>query len=418
MIDFPANPTVGEEFTDPASGATWTWDGVKWTAAGLNVAYLPLRGGTMLGPLVLEADPTAPLEPVTLQMFDRYPMIGDSRIINGDMRIDQRNAGASGSGTSTYTIDRWYYSSTQPAKGTWGRNVNAVASPPGFPYYWGFQSSSTYVLTATDNFFVRQYIEADMVSDFAWGTPNAQPVTLSFWAYSNQTGTFSGSIVLVPAGTRSYPFQFSIPVANTWTKITITIPGDTAGAWSMSGSGASVGLLFNLGSGTNSLGPANVWATAFYAGATGSVQVAATNAATFYVTGVKLEIGTVATPYNRQSLAKSMADCQRYFEKSFSSAVGSPLALNTGEMFGISHNSSGIYRAEVPFKVTKRAAPTILIYDNNGVAGNVSYYISTWATGSPTWSVVPTGAIAGFYSGYALAGVIETQFGWTASAEL
>jgi hypothetical protein len=307
MIDFPASPTVGQQFT--AAGVTWVWDGTKWAASGLSVAFLPLAGGNMSGPIVLAADPAANLQAATKQYVDgvRY---GDNRIINGDCRVDQRNNGASGTANS-YTVDRWQYYASQAGHLTWGRTSSG---PPGFPYSLGISSQSSYVSLAADVFYVGQYIEADMISDFAWGTASVQPVTLSFWVISSLTGTFSGCIANY-AGTRSYPFTFAIPIASTWTKITVTIPGDTGGTWVMNGNGGSVGLFFDLGSGANARGPANVWASANRVGATGSVSIVATNGATFYVTGVKLEVGSTATPFNRQSLAKSLADCQRYYQK-------------------------------------------------------------------------------------------------------
>ena len=152
-----------------------------------------------------------------------------------------------------------------------------------------------------------------MVSDFVWGGANAQPVTLSFWAFSSLTGMFS-VVNRNAAASRAYPFTYSIPTANTWTRIVVAIPGDTSGTWTLSGNGQGVVVIFDLGSGAVYRGPAGVWAPNGYCGATGTVSVVGTNGATFYVTGVKLEIGSVATPYNRQSLAKSMADCQRYYQ--------------------------------------------------------------------------------------------------------
>ena len=276
MLDFPASPIPGQQFS--AAGVVWIWDGAKWLPSGLT--------------------PTV------------APGINSNRIINGDMRIDQRWNGASGTATG-YTIDRWVYNATQTSKGTWQRqpwNVN------GFPYSLCFVSSSAYAPLTGDTFYLGQVIEADMVSDFQWGTASAQPVTLSFWALSSLVGTFSGAIKNA-AGTRSYPFSFSIPTANLATRVIITIPSDTAGTWVMSGNAASMTLLFDLGTGATYRGPASAWASAQYNGATGSVSVVAINGATFYVTGVKLEIGSVATPFNRQSLAKSMADCQRYYQR-------------------------------------------------------------------------------------------------------
>ena len=276
-------------------------------------------------------------------------------IINGDMGSDQRNNGAAGLNTTTaltgYTIDRWRVFGSIAAKLNWGRNLGSPgAFAPGFPYCLGVSSGSAFSLATSDFFILNQALEADMISDFAWGTVNAQPVTLSFWAIGSVTGTYSGSITNA-AATRSYPFSYSL-VATVWTKVVVTIPGDTAGTWVMSGNASSVVVGFDLGAGTTFRGPANAWAATNYVGVTGSVNIASTNSAYFYVTGVKLEIGSVATPFNRQSLAKSMADCQRYFQ--------------VGQMGFQSYvaGAAGVYASQ-PYPVQMRASPTIVITANN-----------------------------------------------------
>jgi len=290
-------------------------------AAGAST-YLPLAGGTMTGLVTLSGPPSNPLHAATKAYVDAgafVPVAGgantglnDNRLVNGDIRIDQRNAGASGTATG-YTVDRWAFGSNLTTKGNWQRYAGGPATL-GFPYCLAFNSTSAYSSVSTDYFQFSQTIEADAISDFAWGTAGAQPITLSFLAFSSLTGAFSGCISNYNT-TRSYPFSFSLSTANTWTKITLTIPGDTAGTWVTSGNGGSLIVHFDLGSGSTFRGPANAWASANYVGVTGSISVVATNAATFYLTGVKLEIGSVATPFNRQSLAKSLADCQRYYQQ-------------------------------------------------------------------------------------------------------
>ena len=271
-------------------------------------------------------------------------VIGDNRIINGDMRIDQRNGGASGT-ANQYTVDRWGYYGAQSGKGAWqGAPSSGLA---GFPRCLGFSSTSAYTPAAADVFQFNQPIEADAISDFAWGTPQAQPVTLSFWALTNGvTGTFGGAIGNF-AATRSYPFTYSIPTAATWTKITLTIPGDMGGTWVMAGNAGALQVYFSLGCGSTYRGPPNTWASAAYYGAVGQANVVATNGAGFFVTGVKLEIGSVATPFNRQSLAKSMADCQRYYQ------VGS-FKQDT-----YAAQPTSVFGSYQPFPVTMRVAPTV-----------------------------------------------------------
>jgi hypothetical protein len=348
-LDFPNNPTNGQVFV--SGGSAWTWDGEKWTAGvGPGAPFLPLAGGTMLGPIELAADPVAPLQAATKGYVDaRY---GDNRITNGDMRIDQRNAGAAGTAAG-YTIDRWSYAATQTAKGQWQRQLVAIGTlieQQGFPYTLGFQSTSAYTPLATDYFNLAQAIESDMVSDFAWGRPGAQPVTLSFWANGSVPGTYSGCVNLYGGG-RYYPFTYTIAPGAVFTKTVITIPGDTAGAWALSGNSGALMLRFDLGSGATVRGPAGAWSSTQYFGVTGAQSIVATDGATFGITGVKLEIGSVATPFNRQSLAKSLADCQRYYQ-SFSYTIA-------GYGGGAGATS---YSTEL-LLVTMRAAPTAVLAD-------------------------------------------------------
>ena len=161
-------------------------------------------------------------------------------------------------------------------------------------------------------FCFHQPIEADMVSDFAWGTANAQPVTLSFWATSTLTGTFSGAIRNVRWHALLSIHLFN-PCRQHLDEDRRHHPRRHGGNVGDERQRRRVDRRFDLGCGATYRGAAGAWASGNYFGATARSIVVATNGAV-QLTGVKLEIGTVATPFNRQSLAKSMADCQRYYQ--------------------------------------------------------------------------------------------------------
>jgi hypothetical protein len=271
-----------------------------------------------------------------------------NRIINGAMVIDQRNAGASGTLVGPgFPVDRFYIFGTQSSKLTWQQNAGSVTPPMGFSNYLGVTSSSAYSVLATDRFILAQSIEGYNTSDLGFGTANAKTVTVSFQVYSSLTGTFGGSLQNY-AGTRSYPFTYSVPVANTWTTVSVTIAGDTSGTWVGSSNAGSMSLIFSLGAGSNYAGTAGTWASANYNTATGATSVVGTNGATFYITGVQLEVGSSATGFEYRQYGQELALCQRYLPK---------LTLNSynyaGQVFATNDAS-----VTIPLPVETRVAPT------------------------------------------------------------
>jgi hypothetical protein len=238
-----------------------------------------------------------------------------NRLINGAMVIDQRNAGASVTPTTTgtYILDRWQGRLTQASKYSVQQNAGSVTPPVGFTNYLGVTSLSAFSVATGDTFGIQQLIEGFNTADLGWGTANAKTVTLSFWVRSSLTGTFGGAI-RNDAGDRSYPFSYTISSANTWEYETITIAGDTTGTWATTTS-TGVAVQFGLGAGATFSGTAGAWAATSYTNATGATSVVGTNGATFYITGVQLEVGSSATGYEYVNYQTSLANCQRYYQK-------------------------------------------------------------------------------------------------------
>jgi hypothetical protein len=234
-----------------------------------------------------------------------------NRIINGAMVIDQRNAGASGTANG-YTVDRFAYYGSQASKGTWQQNSGSVTPPAGFKNYLGFTSSSAYSVLSTDEFEFYQSIEGYNVADLGWGAAGAQTVTLSFWVRSSLTGTFGGALQN-SAANRSYPYSYTISAANTWEQKSITVPGDTSGTW-LTTNGIGIAVYFGLGVGSTKSGTAGAWSGSYLTSSTGATSVVGTNGATFYITSVQLEVGSVATPFEREIYSETLAKCQRYFQ--------------------------------------------------------------------------------------------------------
>jgi len=273
-----------------------------------------------------------------------------NRIINGDMRIDQRNNGVSVTPTNLqYGVDRWQAYLTQASKFSMQQSSTA---PAGFKNSLLITSLSAYSVVSSDFFNVLQFIEGFNVADLDWGTANAKTVTLSFWVRSSLTGTFGGVLRNTGGGTRSYPFSYTISVADTWEQKTITVPGDTTGTWQTT-NGQGVGVVFDLGVGTTFEGTSGAWANSNLYGTTSATSVVGTNGATWYITGVQLEAGSVATPFERRPFGTELALCQRY------TFVLAPAKLNATVSCVFGFDSTRAFDGSFSaFPTTMRAEPT------------------------------------------------------------
>ena len=330
---------------------------------------LPLTGGTVTGSTTFNS--TVTVNGAAVSGFTGMK----NRIINGDMAIDQRNAGASvtPTTTNTYQLDRFKVLISQASKFSIQQSSTA---PTGFVKSALITSLAATSVGASDLFCFTQYIEGSNTSDLAWGSASASTVTLSFWVRSSLTGAFGGSLQNA-AGNRCYPFTYTINAANTFEQKTITIAGDTSGTW-LTTTDVGIRVIFGLGVGSTYSGTANAWTgSSDILVPTGSTSVVGTNGATFYITGVQLERGSNATSFEFIDYGRQLIQCQRYFEKSYNQeTVPGIAAFTPGFASSVSSSSAPTQANGCSFKVFKRASPTVVTYSAVSGASGTSYRVS------------------------------------------
>ena len=264
-------------------------------------------------------------------------------IINGDMRIDQRNAGASvslPSSTVVYPSDRFYFYFQMGASGVTIQRVSDA--PTDFQYSSKITVGTGDTATASEVALFRQLIEGNNVAHLKCGTSDAKTVTLSFWVKSSLTGIY-GIGVRNSASNRNYVMTYSISSANTWEKKTLTFTNDTAGTW-LTDNGIGLTVTWDLGSGSNwQTATPETWDTAGKFTTSSQANLIGTSGATWQITGVQLEVGDTATPFEVMPYDMNLARCQRYFISAGNCMVGN--GLNDF--------------AAACFPVTMRASPTV-----------------------------------------------------------
>ena len=279
-----------------------------------------------------------------------------NRILNGSMVLDQRNAGAAVANSSGYVVDRW--ADFRAGSGRYTAQQSTTA-PSGFTN--SFQHTVTTAVTpaASDVYQIFQPIEGYNTADLGFGTASAQSVTVSFWVRSSVTGLYAVSL-RNSASNRSYVATYSVTAANTWEQKTATIPGDTSGTW-LTNNGTGILLIFDLGSGSNQNTTADAWQAGDFRRTSGCVDWISTSGATFRITGVQLEAGSVATPFERRPFGQELALCQRYYYRWVSTTTNESIST------GFAYATTAAFLI-IPFPMTMRIRPTAL--ETTGTASN------------------------------------------------
>ena len=315
-------------------------------------------------------------------------------VINGEMQVSQRvGTTATATGNNTYIIDRY----TTFASGGAAYTVQQVTDTPA-----GFKNAAKVTITTADSsiaagaYALMQYrAEGVDIAHLNCGTSDAETVTLSFWVKSSLTGNFGGSW-RNSAADRTYPYLYNIAQANTWEKKSITLTLDTTGTW-LTTTGIGLVFMWDFGSGTNFQGTADQWQAGNFHSAGSQVKLTSTNGATWYVTGVQLEIGSTATEFEHKSFGEELALCQRYCYGQNNSAGQNYYWFGTSA--GIAANAGF---GMVTFPITMRVQPTAtisaantflcdganatatsIVNDQRGVNGGALFLTGTsgWGTG-------------------------------------
>jgi hypothetical protein len=307
--------------------------------------------------LQLNGDTGVTFNDASLQGAAASPFGLKNRLINADMRIDQRNAGAAitlpdGAANFLFPVDRWLASRASVATAT-AQQSSDVPTGQGFVNSFVVTNGTASTSGSTNEGYIGQLIEGYNIADLGWGTASAKTVTLSFWVKSSITGTHSGSLCN-SSFNQCYPFSYSISTANTWEQKTITVAGSTSGTW-LTTNGRGLFIAFNNGTGSSYLGTANAWTGSIKYGVTGSVALNSVTGSTWYVTGVQLEVGSTATPFERRLFGNELSLCQRYYQHlTAADSTSSYFAYGTG------FNAASTYGFFlIPMVCSMRANPSI-----------------------------------------------------------
>ena len=355
--------------------------------------------------------------------LNSYPS-NTNLIQNGAMEIWQRLSQGNTYSVSanSYTADRWYLqgfnntyvtAATLTAAPTTSYYGGTGIAPPGFNSALGVTVNTADVNSQVANrgYNLSQNIEGINVTQLAWGTSSGVPVTLTFWVQSSQPGTYSASIKNY-AATRCYVSTYTIPTANTWTKISIVIPPDTTGTWVTGTNAASLNLTFDLGNGIQYRSPiTNTWLSAGYIGAMNQTNWVANVGNTFYITGVQLSLGT-STPSVFSRFAPNYAGefqaCLRYYNRMDVTVANQATGGNVFTSYSYCAGSTSVV-ARIDLPVVMRAVPTLSTSGNSTL--NWSNTLANQAVSTTIVDVFTTNSVD---LTLGLAGAGNTSGGWFA----
>jgi hypothetical protein len=308
-------------------------------------------------------------------------------IINGAMTVNQRGnvTGATG---STYGGPDRFYTIIGNGIGTWNITQDTdVPSGQGFANSWKLACTTADASpAAADHLGLHYRMEGQDLQQLSKGTSSAKSVTLSFWVKCNKTGNFQVSFY-DSDNLRHIASTVTISSAATWQYVEITFAGDTTGAFNNdNGNSAFIEIFFDAGTDWTSGSVPTTWQSVTQANRAAGTNLALADSTSNYIsiTGIQLEVGETATPFEHRSYGDELARCQRYFFKTFRQQDAVGTSTSDGRVyfvFGIS--GTGAKGSHYSFPVTMRTNPTITIYDESGNTGQFA--------GGTTANVVTTG---------------------------
>jgi len=333
---------------------------------------------------------------------------------NGSMVVSQRATSSTSITTAGYyTVDRQYVEINNA--GTWTMTQSDdVPAGEGFAKSFKYDCTTADTSLGTSHYFIHRYsIEGQDLQQLMYGTSSAKPVTISFFVKSNKTGTYVCELQQL-ATDGSFPRSgkaFTINSANTWEKKTVTINGNTA-KFTPDSNARGMDIMIWLAAGTDftsgTFNAGNSWTTTNNerVGAL-TVNIADSTANEILFTGLQMEIGEVATPFEHEDFATTLEKCQRYYFESKRVGAG---GVDYGQVGRISNQVQGLYTQPLPTPL--RGSPTITAnpaYNtgsswNNNLSGVTNV---TW-TGAPAlyswhanknsveWSVAQTSIASGY----------------------
>ena len=281
-------------------------------------------------------------------------------IINGAMQVSQRATSVTGvTGDGYQAVDRWRTNSGSLGTFTLSQSTDA---PDGFATSHKYDCTTADASPAASDFLIfEQRVEAQDLQQLNYGTSSPNRITLSFYVKSNKTGTYIAELALPDASNNSNNQQsYTINSANTWERKTLSYVGNTTDAIN-NDNGIGMNVFFWLGAGSNFTSGTltqNTWANTSAANrAAGQVNLADSTSNEWLITGVQMELGEQATPFEHRSFADELARCQRY-----AYMIGDPVnsgqtdIVNNGIVIGTANGFIAI-----PFPCTMRAEPSLTV---------------------------------------------------------
>ena len=270
-------------------------------------------------------------------------------VINGAMQVAQRGTSATNPGGGYATLDRFRISQNSGGIGNHTQTQSTdVPSGKGFSHSLKLTNTNVKTVGANVTAFIEQKFEGQDLQQLKYGTSSAESVTLSFYVRSSVTGTFCCHL-FQKGNDRAHVKEYTISSANTFEKKTLTFTGDTANSLANDNS-EELCVSWVLAAGSSAHISADSWTDATSSkgwSTSNQVNWVTTNNATFYITGIQLEVGEQATPFEHRSYADELARCQRYYFSNLTTFLGHPVTSGTTQIASICE-----------FPVEMRAVPT------------------------------------------------------------